>query len=285
MKFENEGIIVDQEDLLDAYVAVAMALVHALNARELRRGGVLSQQLDRLRLYNWSDRDAIITALIKDCFFALPAEPLRGGAESQAVAEGSRGLRLTRSNFSSSPTAKEVLIDVVGKWLGKQLDHWTSRDERYPTEFLEDVALRCTELRPQEPENHYRLAAIRLLLGKTDAARKAIDAARAHDSRARQATTTTLSVRAEMAVNDLDRLSEEAKCAIYVARAVARGGDETRSKLAEAFKKTLIYQAWDLDIDKSPLSPPYTILFESLGLSYPAAEKPEATTQPPTATS
>ena len=218
-QIENEGVIVDQEDMLDAYVAVAMALVHALNARDFRHGEMFGEHLDRLRLYNRSNRNAIITALVEDGLFALPIVPFRRDAESEAVAEGRRTLWRTRSNFSSSPTAKEVLIDVAGKWLGSQLFSWMSRDDRFPTEFLEDVALRCTELQPQEPENYYRLAAIRLMLGKTDEARKAIDTARAQDSLARRIPTIPLSVKAQMAIEELDRLSDnkrakEAECAI-----------------------------------------------------------------------
>jgi hypothetical protein len=78
---ENEGIIVDQEDTLDAYVAVAMALVHALNAREFRSGGLFSKPFDRLGLYDSSNRNAIITTLVEDGLFALPAVPLKRGAE------------------------------------------------------------------------------------------------------------------------------------------------------------------------------------------------------------
>ena len=62
---------------------------------------------------------------------------------------------------------------------------------------------------------------------------------------ARQVPAEALLIQAKTAIEKLDRLlpiggAKEAKCAIDVARAVARG-DKNRSDLAEAFKKSLAY--------------------------------------------
>lgn len=287
---ENEGIIVDQEDALDAYVGISMALVHALHARSFRRRGALFAPLDKLGFYNRSDRLAIVTEVVKDGLFALPAAPLRSPAKSEDVTEYIGTPYPSRSNFTSSPTAKEVLIDLAGKWLGDQLSGLTLEDERYPPEFLEDVALRSTELRPADAENYYRLAAIRLLLGKTAEARTAIEAACAHNSRTRRIATSPILVQAQMAIEDRlsfgERDLKEAKCAVYVARAVARGGDKIRTRLIEEFKKTDLYRTRRLEalanevrnekgekFEMQLLSPAGTILFESLALNDPVAEK------------
>jgi hypothetical protein len=269
-QIENEGMVIDQDDLLDAYIAVAMAMVHALNAREFRPGGPFGGKLDMLRLYKYSDPRVIISALVTDGLFSLPAEPLRRTAEPTPAVEHRRKAHPSRSNFSSNRTAKETLVDVAGKWVAQQLDSTGSWEERYPNEFLEDVAARCVELRPLEPENYYRLAAIRLILGKVGAARRDLDAATTNDTLARRIAPTPLSIKAGMAIRDLDHPSyqgrefREAQCAIYVARAVARGGDKVREDLATKFKETNVYvfRAYD----KSPLSPSQTILFETLKL-------------------
>jgi hypothetical protein len=99
--------------MLDAYVAIAMALVHALNTRDFRRGGgVFGVQLDRLRLYNRSNRNAILTALVEDGLFSLPAVPLRREAENDADSHQARygGDQVGNSTFSRLPP-------LVDAWL------------------------------------------------------------------------------------------------------------------------------------------------------------------------
>jgi hypothetical protein len=147
----------------------------------------------------------------------------------------------------------------------------------------------ATQLEPQDPGNYYRLAAVRLLLGKTDEARKAIEEAGAHDLLARESSRHYLSARAivDMDLNLSHGERKEAVCAIDVARAVARGGDEERCRLAEEFKKTNIYRRLEIkaeqarDFEDLSLSPIYTMLFESLGLKDSVIEKPEAKEPPP----
>ena len=62
-EIENEGIIIDQEDMLDAYVAIAVALVHALNARSSRHSHHIFASLDKLGVNSRKNRNAIVAAL------------------------------------------------------------------------------------------------------------------------------------------------------------------------------------------------------------------------------
>lgn len=269
----NEGMIVNQDDWFDAYIAVAMTLVHAINARELRPtiGGAWGAKLDRIRLYSDAGLRAIITALVEDCLFAMPAGALSDGSEVPSPVDEFPDPIPARSRFSSAPTAKESLVSVAGKWLARQLDDFTSSDERCPDEFLEDVARRCAELCPEDAENHYRLATVLLATGKTNEARAAIAAGVAADSRLRRIGEIPFSVKASMALGELDILSREgsgvrvAKCGVHVARAIARGGQKTRGSLAEEYKKTTGYKLSQHRTE--PRSPELAYVFELLGLN------------------
>ncbi len=217
----DPAIEVNQSEMWEVYVALLITLLQVLQVRQARKFTLYPKGVDRL-YYSYSDRDAILTNLVKDALFSMPH---------------------TAAPVSEYPTAKDVLVSVAGSWIGKQLGGLIREDYSSNYELLRSVASRCVELHPDDSGGYYRLAALQCLLKDADGAEKTLAIGISKDQALQWIGWTQLSAWAGLAIHDLDSpLGDEAvrtaKAVVYCARAVAAGGEYARKSLRKDLEKT-----------------------------------------------
>lgn len=137
-------------DPSDAYIVVAVALMVVLDNRKKRRAPLAS--LDKLSLTSARIND-ILERLAVDTILGFP----------NLIIED-----------EVPPSAKALMLNVVGNWIGSHLMYW-SDDKKLPSLFdqfakrMLTIAMKCADLRPMKPEGVYRVAALQCLLNDDEA--------------------------------------------------------------------------------------------------------------------
>lgn len=128
------------------------------------------------------------------------------------------------------PSAQALLTQIVGKWIGHQLQ--TSYDmgsrRRRGDQFLSQLhkfAIKCTKLMPDTPECLYRLGAIECLLGRESDALLTLKKAAELDAARGQVDPTAAYVEAVMEIPTVVSLDsfQSARFAAHVARVISTG--------------------------------------------------------------
>ncbi|MBP6472372.1 MAG: hypothetical protein KBE23_06630 [Chloroflexi bacterium] len=228
----SPSLVIDQEDPLDAYIALLLAFVSGLQARKKRRFFLGQSLRDEIYTDGNNDEFLIITHLVQQTLFDLkPPLPQK----------------------TLYVTAKDALLDLAGRWLSRHLGgsgylYAIGRDRTRPSHHaLREVAARCAMLAPENPYNYYRLAACEYLVGDAESAEKAVQLGLEKDSDLKWLDSIRLYVVTKMTMlqhlhgsSDKDELIA-AKLFVYLNRAIACGGQTTKEHLREDFTKTLIY--------------------------------------------
>jgi hypothetical protein len=253
-------VVIDQDDLVDAYIVIAVTLLQALQARSQRRKPSLFPHTDKL-YYSIGDRAAILRHLIRHALFAIDRLPESG---------------------EIYPTMKETFVRIVGRWVARQLAH-AFGDEVVPLRFLEQVTTKCADLLPGEADPYYLVAAVQCRLGEQEAAAKAFDVA---NERARSVRSTTnpilLGVYATRAIDDLDHTYVDRdvrwmKAVVTANRTIAMTNGEERPTITDAFVKTSAYQIRTMPGERES-SVSERLLYRALDLPFPenaASQAPE----------
>lgn len=251
MNLDRAMVVADQNDPFDVYIVLVIALMEALKSRRETKWHSRFKWQDKLYL-SGTAVDDIVTHLVRDVLLSLPVTPLKPD-----------------KNY---PSAKEVLVEIGGKWIATALEgrfKLQQRTERY--QLLEEVAQKCVQLKPEDSDNYYRLAVLQCLLDKETKALNSMKAAFDRDKNAKWADEVELMVHAQMDMFDLDIEGSRAeiklaKAAIHVARAITFAKDKERERkyLLEDFQKSE-YFTFRQFVDK-PLSAAENILYHYLDM-------------------
>jgi hypothetical protein len=149
LRINSPALIISQDNALDAYIILVVAVIRVLQQRRAKRGRF--SYLDQLSLIPHDILDDLITHLVETLFLNLPP---------QALTE------------ESIPSAKVLLTEITGQWIGYKLGGFTERVSRRRANLsdlliqqLAMLAAKCTQLMPRRPEHCYRAGAIACLLG------------------------------------------------------------------------------------------------------------------------
>lgn len=211
VQVEMPVVTFPQKDCRDAYIVMVVALVQALQAREVkcsdrkRKFNFLVRQ-DRLYLASSEMTNSLVLHLVTNALQFLPKEPI-----SDEVL----------------PSAKAQLVEIAGKWIGLQLakDNDESLWERVSPKRiavqLYAIAEKCSLLIPNTSEHFYRLGAIACILGEKEKALHNFKLAGEVDALSTRVHSIAACVLAERALENngdkefsLARFAAHAACAI-----------------------------------------------------------------------
>jgi hypothetical protein len=176
------------------------------------------------------------------------------------------------------PTAKNLLADLAGRWLARQLNPAFRDPEKSPSfKSLLPAALKCVELEPDRADHHYRLAALQLVLDETEEALETLAEAQSKHDFLYESDRYYLQAIAQRVFDDLESIEDrKLKWAIAIVctvKAIAAGGDWAQQNLQKEFKKTHYYHQHRLLNDTwSDITEQHNLLYKVLGLTESAAE-------------
>jgi hypothetical protein len=226
-------VVVNQDDLLDIYIVLLVTLIHTLNLRQNERRSGLFISLDKLG-YSISAERKITLHLIRDALFSLDKKIDY----------------IVSKDFY--PTARKVLVDIAGQWIGHQMEFGGGFGDKISTRALREVATKCVELDSSNANHYYRLAAIESMLGNEKAVNDAIRLAQKYDQAPNWVNPIELVSGIEVDLDMFDGILGEtvyklAKIMSLTAQAVATG-DYAKSSIREAFIKTDYWQFIETEI-------------------------------------
>lgn len=244
-------VIIDQDDPVDTYIALIITLVYVLRSRRIEKLTLYPKGVDKL-YYSHADEDALITNLVREALFAVKG-PM--------------------DDLTLQYSVKHLLIDLAGKWISKQLEGGGFDKYSRNYSLLRDVAAKCVELNPQNPNSQYRLAALECLVENEQAARDAIKAALKEDKELKWIDPIHLESIACVDIATLSGLwsSEKpklAKIVVYVARALATGKKHIKESIRKELEESKSFQLKELIDKDEPLSTVEIILFDMLGINF-----------------
>lgn len=251
LDFDQYMLVIDQNDPFDAYIALLIALMLSLRARQTHKFTLYPKGVDKL-YYSLTDEDAIFTSLIRDALFSV----------SSPIAH-----ELTH------PPAKQLLVNMAGKWVAKQLSGGYL--DKYAGNFalLKEVVAQCIRLYPQDANAYYRLATLHCLLGDEDGARKALITGQEKDKELHWLDEYYLE---SMAIVELSSLGKSytnenvqmAKLVSYAYRAISKQGDSAKESILSKFKETIFYDLREIGMHTENPSVSEKIFYELLGIKF-----------------
>lgn len=218
-------MVVDQQEALDAYIVLVVAILQTLQTRQSPSKKVLIRVLsgqlwDELQ-YSYSEVRQLIEHLVFDAFPLL--------SESHSTAH------------DAYPSPRRILVEIVGQWIGHTLKRAESDSDAYAMvkdypATLRQMLKRCIELDPRISENYYRLAALNGLMGRPDEAVRSADQAKRYEVIRDADASYFISAMADLTLRLSGSSSQEislAMFAAYAARAINIGTGRTKESLRE----------------------------------------------------
>ena len=252
----DSSLVLDQNDPLDTYIALLLALLEALEARRAPRFRLYPRYSDALVLAS-GERHVIMSQLIRDSLFVLEAESF-----------------LPATRGALHPTAKQVLVARASDWAAELLSGLWS-DKGPSVRLLKEILWRCAALEPTRAEHHYRLGAAYCLLGNEPEALKSFTAGQESDDEIRYADpdwpelggvlyVALLDLRLSATWTAVDRVS--ACAAAYVARLLAINREDVKKEILKKFAEPEISQAHRRRDAVGRIRVPEKILYDLVGL-------------------
>jgi hypothetical protein len=224
-----------QENLQEVYILILVAVISALQTRQLSISDDFFGAWDKLRLSASKAINNLMTHLAFESFSVLPEEPIPD---------------------TFLPSASSQLTELIGKWIGHQLasslykgqdDLWKRFPEEQFTRQLRSLADKCTRIQPARSEHFYRLGAIYCLLKDKPAALRAFRQASKLDASGSHMDHVGAGVMADMALSDADRDSADeehafGRFAAHAACALGSGETSARNSIAEKMAQSIAVQ-------------------------------------------
>jgi hypothetical protein len=215
------AVTLSSDDPSEAYTVLVMTMISILQARWNRGDRGWIKNYDRL-YWTARHRQEILTQLVFEMFLPLDTRPV------------------TRE---FPPSAKALLIETVGKWVGYQLASMSPDISTRSRSQIKLIAAKCTDLMPKSPEHFYRLGAVECFLGNKARALESFKKAKPLD-----VYLTELNPNALYGVASTDLfeattsygMSHEkalARFAAHAARAINTGDSSTRSSFRDSIDK------------------------------------------------